>query len=187
MGRKKLDLIWQKFWRLECVWFSHINNHNNHKASYRIFVCECWKELIRWWSRIKNWHVKSCWCLTIEILKKWVHRSHMMTWSKIYNVRWHMKSRCYDKHMHAYKRYWWRWIKVCDKRLRFEWFMEDMYESYLEHLKLHWPRQTSLDRINNNWNYEKSNCRWATMKEQANNRNNTILSLKQQPWQPTTQ
>ena len=47
-----------------------------------------------------------------------------------------------------------------------------MWASYEEHVKKYWEKDTTLDRINPNWNYCKENCRWATIKEQQNNRTN---------------
>lgn len=70
----------------------------------------------------------------------------------------------------AYKR---KNIKICDRWLNKQFgfinFREDMYDSYLIHLKQHSLNETTLDRINNDGNYEPSNCRWATRKQQAQN------------------
>lgn len=76
---------------------------------------------------------------------------------------WHsMVSRCTNPKDPAYKNYGGRGIKVCGRWMDIANFIEDMGKRpSLEY---------SLDRINNNGNYEKSNCRWATDKEQSNNR-----------------
>jgi len=52
----------------------------------------------------------------------------------------------------------------------FEEFRDDMYKSYLEHVEKYWEKETSIDRIDNNWNYCKENCKRSTPKEQSNNR-----------------
>lgn len=62
-----------------------------------------------------------------------------------------------------------------DRGIRNEWktyadFKKDMYESFLEHLEKFGKLQTSLDRINNDGNYNKENCRWADWKMQNNNK-----------------
>lgn len=82
-------------------------------------------------------------------------------------------SRCRYNWSHNYKNYGGRGIRV-------EWntyqeFKNDMIYSYSEHLKKYGKRQTSLDRIDNNGNYCKKNCRWATYKEQCSNRRKNII------------
>lgn len=52
-----------------------------------------------------------------------------------------------------------------------------MYESYLEHIEKYWKAQTSLDRIDNDWNYCKENCRWATKAEQRANQRKSLYVI----------
>lgn len=68
--------------------------------------------------------------------------------------------RCTKQKHPAYKWYWWRWIK-CEWK-SFEDFISDMWWIYKQWL--------TIERLNNNWNYCKENCKWITQKEQCNNR-----------------
>lgn len=82
-----------------------------------------------------------------------------------YKVYCGAKSRCNNPNIKNYKYYGWRWIKF--KFLSFEEFFEEL-----------WPRPSvyhSVDRINNNWHYEKWNVIWNTNKQQSNNRRNNVL------------
>jgi len=74
-----------------------------------------------------------------------------------------MKGRCLNKKRNDYKYYGGRGIKVCERWLEFKNFLDDMGER---------PEGKTLDRKDNDGNYEPSNCRWATKQEQQLNRNN---------------
>lgn len=87
--------------------------------------------------------------------------NHGMHDSKIYKVWSSMKSRCSNPNSQFYHRYGGRGIKVCDRWDKFENFYKDMGEP---------PEGLTLDRIDNNGNYCKSNCRWVTHKENCHNR-----------------
>lgn len=79
-------------------------------------------------------------------------------------VTWQsMKQRCYNKKHEAYRRYSDRGITVCDR-----WMGADGFTNFLADMGVR-PENKTLDRINNDGNYEPSNCRWATSKQQANN------------------
>ena len=62
-----------------------------------------------------------------------------------------------------------------------------MYESYIEHCSKYSERDTTIDRIDNNWNYSKENCKWSTYREQQNNRtNNSHVEIDWVVYNPTT-
>lgn len=92
-----------------------------------------------------------------------VHKPTLNTWLA-------MRDRCNNKKSFAYKNYGGRGINICKRWNVYKNFVEDMGER---------PPYTTLDRKDFNGNYEPSNCRWATRKQQANNsRNNKVLEFK---------
>lgn len=102
---------------------------------------------------------KSCGCMK-------GNKKHGMTRTRPYRAWRNMLNRCFDEKNKHYKDYGGRGITVCDKWLEFSGFWSDMKNTYKEDL--------TLDRINNDGNYCGDNCRWATQKEQAANKRNSI-------------
>ncbi len=85
---------------------------------------------------------------------------HGLVHSKTYSTWECMIQRCTNPNQTKFKDYGGRGIKVCDRWLKFENFLEDMGQR---------PVGLEIDRINNNGNYEPGNCRWVTRKENLNN------------------
>lgn len=109
----------------------------------------------------------SCGCFRKEFLSK-NHRTHGLSKTKFFWTWSHILYRCNNPKDKRYSQYGGRGIKCLWKS--FEEFRDDMYESYLKHLKkFGGGQQTTIDRINVNGNYCKGNCRWATNKEQCRN------------------
>lgn len=84
---------------------------------------------------------------------------------KFYYVYYWIKYRCDNKNCKEYKYYWWRWIK--NEWKSFSEFYNDMFESYIKHWIEYWFSKwyCQIDRINNDGNYCKDNCRWVTSKQ----------------------
>ena len=94
------------------------------------------------------------------------HATKSRGMTKPYRIWKGMRRRCQDKNDHAYPGYGGRGIKVCDRWQKFENFYADMGDP---------PSDRSLDRINNDGDYELENCRWATRHQQSNNSRNIRL------------
>ena len=108
---------------------------------------------------------QSCGCFAKEESGRRV-ATHRMTRS-ITHISWMcMRSRCNNPNNPSYEHYGAIGIKVCERWDSFENFLEDMGERP--------SKSYTIDRIDVNGDYEPSNCRWATAKEQQNNKHNTI-------------
>lgn len=165
------DVVWKKFWRLTVLsyWRKEQKSWWSRKTAF--CICNCWnKKEVSIYSLIRKTRpTQSCWCIREEKNKK-----HWMRHTRFYRIFMWAYARCNNKNVENYKNYWWRWIKLC--REKFEDFMLDMYDSYVEHVNMYWEVQTSLDRIDVNGNYCKWNCKWSTRKEQANNTTKNVFA-----------
>lgn len=99
--------------------------------------------------------------------------SHGMSRTRFYQTWNSMRGRCLNKNHTGYPKYGGKGVSVCGRWLDFNKFKEDMYESYLEHVRSYGEKNTQIDRIDFKGIYERDNCRWATIVEQAQNKCNT--------------
>lgn len=165
MGKIK-DLRGQRFGRLTVIKFVCVENKN----SVWECRCDCGNICNASACHLKNGHTQSCGCLHRERTSA-ARAIHKMTRTRIYSIWYEMKRRCFNKKRSNYERYGGRGITVYDEwRENFQAFYE--YVSKLEH---YGEEGYSLDRIDNNGNYEPGNLRWATAKEQGRNRRSNVL------------
>jgi hypothetical protein len=147
---------------------------NEHRQSMWLFGCACGNEITAVMSHAISGHTQSCGCLHLETLLQPAVRhgqSRVKRRSREYEAWAHMLRRCRNENDPGYKNYGGRGITVCERWNTFENFLADIGPKPS-------PRHT-LDRIDNNGNYELGNCRGATRIEQANNkRNNHFITIR---------
>lgn len=146
------------------VSFTHYGSTGRVKRS-AVFRCECGKSDIYIVSAVSCGKTKSCGCLIVDVLKK-RNTTHGMNRTPTHNSWRGMVERCTIETHASYARYGGVGIEVCERWKVFEHFLEDMGER---------PDGSSIDRIDGCGNYEKTNCKWSTAKEQCRNQSRCRL------------
>jgi len=153
--KQRHDISGQRFFRLVAEEFFERRNN----STLWVCFCDCGNITLSTLSNLRNNKAKSCGCIIVENNKS--RATHRMIKTGAYTSWYAMKRRCLGKKIKQFKDYGGRGIKVCKRWMKFENFYKDMGDR---------PKGKSLDRINVDGNYELKNCRWATPKEQANNK-----------------
>lgn len=139
---------------------------NNSQHYYLMCKCKCGNIIRYRLDHLENGLKTSCGC---------DKKSRMPSYRRLYNIWYKIKQRCTNPSYRRYKQYGGKGIKICrewdgDFLIFYEWSIKNGYKDNL-----------TLDRILNNGNYQPSNCRWATQREQQNNRtNNVVIKYKGQ-------
>ena len=165
MEKKYIDETGSRFGRLTVLRKAEKRQGSN--LTHWVCECDCGniKEVSR--PNLITGHTRSCGCLNIEnkIGNKY-SITHNESRTRLYHTWQKMKQRCYDKNTKEYKWYGARGIGIHVEWMDYvkfsNWAKENGYKKYL-----------TIDRIDNNGDYEPNNCKWSTTKEQNRNKTTT--------------
>lgn len=158
------DLSNMRFNKLVAIEVDHFQKTKNSTRTYwRTYwkcKCDCGNYTVVRSDCLTTGNTQSCGCYNKTCREK----PNSIKKHKLYRVYWAMKQRCYDSNSKHYDRYGGRGIIICDEWLNnyelfYNWSMNNGYKEGL-----------TIDRINNNGNYEPKNCRFITIAEQQRNK-----------------
>jgi hypothetical protein len=129
--------------------------------------CQCGKQWLVLGAKLKNGNTTSCGCKRTERVVA-MNSSHRMSRSPEYKSWAEMRQRCLNPKNPRFHHYGGRGISVCPRWL-------ESFGNFFADMGLKPSSAHTLDRIDVNGNYDPSNCRWATWKQQQNNRRDTVL------------
>lgn len=167
------DITGQKFNRLTVIKFAYRGKDNR---AYWECKCDCGNVAIVSGKNLRSGNTKSCGCYNLESISKRnkvIHRTHGETNTKLFHIWVGIKTRCHNPNTINYHNYGGKGISICE-----EW--DNSFESFRDWaLSNGYKDGLQIDRIDFNGNYEPSNCRWCTAKEQQRNKSsNTMITYQ---------
>ena len=161
-----IDLTGQKFGRLMVIKRAKdkIRKNGKHEVMWEC-LCDCGNTKIVSRNSLRSSAIKSCGCLRKENTKN-MRTKHGLRNTQIYKTWANIKTRCYNPNKDTFNYYGGRNVEMCQ-----DW-KEDFINFYNWSMEHGYKEGLTIDRINPSGNYEPSNCRWVTMKEQQNNKLN---------------
>jgi hypothetical protein len=150
--------IGEKYNRLTVV----AEAENKHSNRYIFCKCDCGRYKTIALSQLLNGNTKSCGCLKKELRIK-QNIIHGLAKHPLYRVWSSMKRRCFNSNDESYKNYGARGIVVCSKWMVFK-------EFYIWAINNGYARGLTIERVDNDGNYDPSNCKLVPLKEQSKNR-----------------
>jgi hypothetical protein len=191
ISNRIVNLTGRKYGRLKVLSFAGmVDNGKQGKGASWLCQCSCGNKIIVRAVNLQGGNTRSCHCLSKELSSKRCHdlaiklnTKHNMTESRLYHIWTNMRCRCNNPNRNNYHRYGGRGMKVCSEWNDFtnfhKWAISHKYKEGL-----------TIDRIDNNGNYEPLNCQWLTFSENASKDNYRkrmklanlrSLSFKRQP------
>lgn len=170
-----MDIAGKRFGKLVVI--KYVGN-NKHQKSQWLCKCDCGNTAIVVGTELRQGHTKSCGCIHLQQMYSKFNTKHGLCSHRIHGVWNAMKERCLNPKDKSYKNYGARGIKVCPDWVNnfksfYDWAMQNGYD---ENAK---TGKCTLDRIDNNGNYEPSNCRWVDNNtQQKNTRRNRLITYQ---------